>query len=206
METFRKLDQRARQSTGTLLEPLTRAEQDKLVRCMKTIEALLGDPDGHRRHWVLRPHQPGDLGWAVHRHGLVMAREHDWDTEYEARVAGQAAEFLKKGPGRDRCWVAELDGETTGIVVLLEKDRSVAELDLLLLVPPARDFGIGSRLVAQCIESGRKAGFAKITARVSTVLEAARHVLKKAGFRVVRRENQQCFGHYLLFETWELKL
>lgn len=203
---FRKLDGRARQSTAALLSALTAAEQEKLVAGMRTIELLLGDPAGHRKHWVLRPRQPGDLGWAVHRHGLAMAREHDWDAGYEAQVAGKAAEFLLRGSGRELCWVAELDGEPAGIVLLLEKGRSAAEMDLLFVDPPARNVGIGSRLVAQCVESARKAGFAKVTARVSTVLEAARHILAKAGFRVTRKENQQCFGHYLLFETWELKL
>ncbi len=206
LETFRRLDERARKSTAALLEPLTQAEQDRLVASMKAIEAFLGDPDGRRKHWVLRNHRPGDLGWGVHRHGLLMAREHDWDAEYEALAAGTAAEFLLKGSGRELCWVAELDGEPAGIVLLLERSQTVAEMDLLLVDTPARDFGIGGRLIAQCIESARKAGFRKLSARVSTVLEAARHILKKAGFSVAHRENRQCFGHYLLFETWELEI
>jgi DNA-binding MarR family transcriptional regulator/predicted N-acetyltransferase YhbS len=205
-ETFRKLDQRARQSTGALLEPLTEAEQEKLVASMKGIEALLGDPAGRRKHWVLRTHRPGDLGWAVQRHGLTMAREHDWDAGYEAQVAGRAAGFLQRRFGREQCWVAELDGETVGCVLLLEKTAAAAELDLLVVEPEARNAGIGSRLVAQCVESARKAGFRVVTARVSTVQEAARHILRKAGFRAARKENLECFGHYLLFETWELKL
>jgi DNA-binding MarR family transcriptional regulator/GNAT superfamily N-acetyltransferase len=205
-ETFGRLNERARRSTAGLLAALSEPEQEKLVRAMGTVKVLLDDPGGRRKSWVIRPHRPGDMGWAVNRHGLLFAKEHDWDADYEALVAGQAAEFLLRRFGRDRCWVAELDGDTAGCALLMEKSQSVAELDLLLVDPPARGIGIGSRLVAQCVESAREAGFRRISLRASTVLSAARHVLQKAGFRVVRRDNQHCFGHYLQFETWELAL
>jgi DNA-binding MarR family transcriptional regulator/GNAT superfamily N-acetyltransferase len=203
---FARLDQRARESTATLIAGLPGAEQEKLVWAMGTIEVLLGDPGSRRQRWALRPHRPGDLGWAVHRHGLLFAREHDWDADYEALVAGRAAEFLLRRSGRDLCWAAELDGETAGCALLMERNRSVAELDLLIVDPPARGLGIGSALVNKCVESARKAGYSRLSLRASTVLAAARHVFEKAGFRVVRKENRHCFGHYLQFETWELAL
>ena len=52
----------------------------------------------------------------------------------------------------------------------------------------------------------RQAGYRKITLWTQSTLDTARHIYRKAGFRVVKRERHESFGHRLVGETWELKL
>jgi DNA-binding MarR family transcriptional regulator/N-acetylglutamate synthase-like GNAT family acetyltransferase len=206
---FATLDQRSRREVGAMLDGLSPRGQARLVEAMDAIEDLLGAVRDRSAGaaYVLRPPQPGDMGWVVHRHGALYAREYGWDERFEALVAGIVARFGQRfDPERERCWIAEKDGEIAGSVFLVKKSKAVAQLRLMLVEPRARGMGIGKRLVAECVRFARAAGYRKITLWTNSVLRAARHIYEQAGFRLVRQEAYQGFGHDLVSETWELKL
>lgn len=206
-EAFGTLDARARHQTAEMLSELSAAEQERLVGAMRSIEEIL---DGRRRvdePCVLRSHRPGDMGWVVHRHGVLYAQEYGWDEQFEALVAGVVAKFIQRyNPERERCWIAERNGQPVGSVFLVAQSKMVAQLRLLLVEPEARGLGIGPRLVDECIRFARQAGYRKIVLWTNNVLTAARRVYEKAGFRLVREEPHHSFGHHLVGETWELPL
>lgn len=206
-ETFARLDSRARESVHSLLAGLAEAEQERLVRAMVNIEMLMSPPEQRERRIIVRPHRPGDLGWAVHRHGLLFSNERDWDQSYESRVAARAAEFLtRQDQNRERFLIAELEGEPAGCVMVRAESERVAGLDLLLVDPPARGLGIGTRLVSEAVAFARNAGYGKMALEASHMLSEARRLFQKAGFRVVGKKHVQDFGHYLTIEKWELRL
>jgi ribosomal protein S18 acetylase RimI-like enzyme len=155
----------------------------------------------------MRAHEPGDMGWIIHRHGVLYAEEYRWDERFEALVARIAAEFIQKFDAkRERCWIAEREGAIVGSVMLVKKSDRVAKLRLLLVEPSARGLGIGGRLVDECARFARQAGYRKITLWTQSNLDAARYIYRKAGYRVVKRERHESFGHKLVGETWELTL
>jgi GNAT superfamily N-acetyltransferase len=174
---------------------------------MGTIESLLGERVEPKVPYLLRTHQPGDMGWVIHRHGVLYAEEYGFDEGFEALVAQIAAGFIQNFDAkRERCWIAERDGAMVGSAFLVNKTDRVAQLRLLLVEPSARGLGIGGRLVEECIRFARQAGYRKITLWTQSILGAARYIYQKAGFRVVKRERHQSFGHKLVGETWELTL
>lgn len=174
---------------------------------MHTIEDLLGARPEPKAPYMLRPHQPGDMGWVIHRHAMLYAQEYGFDETFEALVAEVAARFVRRfDPKRERCWMAEKDGEIVGSVFLVGRSKSVAQLRLLLVEPRARGLGIGARLVAECERFARQAGYRKITLWTNSVLVAARQIYQTAGYRLVREEQHRSFGVDLVGETWELTL
>ncbi len=203
---FGALEAKSKAGVSQMLERLSPAEQNQLTGAMGTIESLLGEPAEPKAPYLLRTHQPGDMGWVIHRHGVLYAQEYGWDERFEALVAQIAAEFIQKFDARrERCWIAERDGAIVGSVFLVKQSDRVAKLRLLLVEPSARGLGIGGRLVDECIRFARQAGYRKITLWTQSNLDAARHIYRKAGFRVVKREPHESFGYKLTAETWEKK-
>ncbi len=210
-EAFATLDARSRDEIGTMLRDLSAFEQHRLIEAMHAIEGLLGAQPEHARAdetaYLLRHHQPGDMGWVVHRHGVLYAQEYGWDEQFEALVASIVATFIQRyDPKRERCWIAEKDGEIAGSVFLVKQSKTVARLRLLLVEPKARGLGIGTRLVSECVRFARPLGYRKITLWTHSVLRAARHIYEEAGFRLIAEEPRHSFGHDLISETWDLKL
>ena len=135
-EAFAPLHTRSRDEIGAMLGALPAAEQDRLVDAMRAIEGLLGARPEPKAPYMLRPHQPGDMGWVIHRHAVLYAREYGWDERFEAMVAEIAARFIQGfDPKRERCFMAEKDGEIVGSVFLVAHGKTVAQLRLLLVEP-----------------------------------------------------------------------
>jgi DNA-binding MarR family transcriptional regulator/N-acetylglutamate synthase-like GNAT family acetyltransferase len=207
---FAPLDARSDEQVAAMLGKLTSAQQKQLVAALHAIEDLLGEekrsPD--KVPYILRPHQPGDMGWVVHRHGVLYSQEYGYDEHFEALVAQIVAEFIKKFDAqRERCWVAERDGEIVGTVFLVRKSKKVCKLRLLLVEPAARGLGIGRRLVAECVRFGRQVGYRKMMLWTQSELGAARHLYQEEGFRLVKKEPHKSWSRGdLVSETWELKL
>ena len=191
----------------TLLGKLPPAEQNRLIDAMATIERLLGARAEAKTPYLIRPHQPGDMGWITHRHGVLYNLEYGWDEHFEALVAEIAARFIKNyDPKRERCWVAERDGEIVGSIFLVKKSQTVGQLRLLLVEPGARGLGIGKRLVSECLRFARQAGYKKVMLWTQNVLHAARHIYEAAGFELVHEGSHHSFGHDLTEQVWEVKL
>jgi DNA-binding MarR family transcriptional regulator/N-acetylglutamate synthase-like GNAT family acetyltransferase len=204
---FAPLDARSRREIGALMNGLGEPDQARLAAAMATVERLLGARRQNEAPYLLRPHQPGDIGWVVHRHGALYAQEYGFDERFEALVAEIVAKFIARFDSKkERCWIAERDGAIIGSVFLVKKSKTAAKLRLLLVEPSARGLGLGARLVEECLRFARQAGYRKITLWTNDVLHAARHIYVKAGFRKVGSERHHSFGHDLVGETWELTL
>jgi N-acetylglutamate synthase-like GNAT family acetyltransferase/DNA-binding MarR family transcriptional regulator len=205
------LEARSRTAIGAMLGRISVPAQMRLVEHMHGIGELLGQDAAARRAptpaYVLRPPQPGDLGWVIHRHGALYAKEYGYDERFEALVAQIAAQFVQRfDPRRERCWIAECDGAIVGSVFLVSRSRTTAKLRLLLVEPQARGLGIGRRLVDECVRFARSVGYRKLALWTQSDLYAARHLYAQAGFRRVSEEPHESFGKKLVAETWQLDL
>lgn len=209
--TFADLDKRARREIRVMLCSLPSGDQGRLLKAMGTVKALIAAPSSatpnQKEPYTLRPHRPGDMGWVVHRHGVLYAEEYGYNHRFEALVAKIAGDFLEKAdPKRERCWIAEKDGEIVGSLFLVRKSASIAKLRLLLVEPHARGLGLGGRLINECVQFARQAGYKKITLWTQSELHAARRLYKRAGFKLAGRKRHSDFGKPSVAEVWDLKL
>ena len=204
---FTGLDTRADDEIAALVERVSRDDWRRLTEAMRTIERVLSPTQEAKRSYLIRTHQPGDIGWVVFRHGVLYAREYRWDERFEALVAQIVADFVHNFDSRrERCWIAEQDGERVGSVFLVKKTDTIAKLRLLLVEPKARGLGIGHRLVNECIRFARHAKYQRITLWTNSILHAARRIYEQAGFQLVSEEPHAMFGENLTGQTWEVEL
>jgi DNA-binding MarR family transcriptional regulator/GNAT superfamily N-acetyltransferase len=205
--TLSTLEGKSNREVSGLLARLAVADQRRLLSAMDTIERLLGARPEPRVPFLLRPPEAGDYGWIVHRHGVLYAHDYGYNEEFEGLVASIVGDFAGKHDAkRERCWIAERDGEIVGSVFLVRHSEDVAKLRLLLVEPSARGLGIGSRLVDECVRFARAHGYRTLTLWTQSELVSARRAYERAGFRLVAAEPHHSFGRDLVGETWELAL
>jgi DNA-binding MarR family transcriptional regulator/GNAT superfamily N-acetyltransferase len=190
-----------------MLDPLAPADRAKLIEATRTIEQVLGAAPRPKPAYSLRPPRRGDMGWIVSRHAILYAQEYGWTEPFEGLCAQIVADFVNNFDSRrERCWIAETDGENAGCVMLVKDTDEVARLRLLLVEPSARGLGIGGRLVEECVQFARAAGYRKITLWTHSVLLPARHLYQQAGFRLVSSEPRRSWGQDVVSEIWDLPL
>jgi len=206
-KVFAGLDTASNEQVAQMLEPLDQAHREKLRVTLANLGRLLQPVESGEAGVVLRPHRAGDMGFIAHRQAILYTEEYGWNGEYEALVCEITAKFLRHfKPGRERCWIAERDGETIGSVFAVEDSKTVARLRLLYVDPSARGLGLGAKLVQECIHFAREAGYRKLTLWTNSVLKDARHIYERAGFVKTHEEPNHAFGRDLISQTWDLPL
>lgn len=205
---FRKLDGASQAQGRAVLDGMPPATRSQFINSLQTAERIL-NANAARPPYVLRPHRIGDMGWVVHREGIVYAEEYGWDETFEALVARIADAFITNfDPKCERCWIAERDGQSIGHVFLVKHpdEPHTAKLRLLFVEPGARGLGLGHALVNECVQFARTAGYKKIVLWTQSILTAAHRIYERAGFRLVKEEPHHSFGKDLVGQTWELDL
>jgi DNA-binding MarR family transcriptional regulator/GNAT superfamily N-acetyltransferase len=205
---FAPLEKRSQDLVGGMLGKLKDDDQARLVAAMHTIETLLGEPiAAPARAYSLRAPRHGDFGWIVSRHAELYAQEYNWGDPFEGLCAQIVADFVNNFDAKlERCWIAEMNGENVGCVMLVKDAPGVARLRLLLVEPRARGLGLGQRLVDECVKFAREAGYKRVTLWTHSILFAARRAYEKAGFTLTSSEKKHSWGEDVVAEYWDLTL
>jgi len=206
-KSFAELDERSGRVAEKMLLGLVEEDRHRLLHAMQTIETLLDTELKPPTPYLLRPHRPGDIGWIIHRHGVVYAEEYAFDETFEALVAEILVQFIRRhDPKRECLWIAEQAGERIGSVMIVDAGDQVAQLRLLLVEPRARGQNVGRRLIDECINFSKRNRYRKIKLWTQSNLLEARHLYAKAGFKRVSESAHKSFGQNLIAEFWELPL
>lgn len=205
-KVFSQLNAASTNEVRQLIAPMSERERSELVGSMQKIRQLLGN-QARPREYELRDPQPGDMGWIVHRQGLLYWDEYRWDWTFEALVCNIVARFVENfDPESERCWVAEMNEEVVGSVFIVRHDETTAKLRLLYVEATVRGMGLGARLVDECITFSRRKGYQRLMLWTNSVLVSARRIYEAAGFELIEENPHHSFGHDLVGQTWALNL
>jgi DNA-binding MarR family transcriptional regulator/GNAT superfamily N-acetyltransferase len=205
---FTELDVGSEAAIDRLIEPLDAGRRSELVAAMRAIRRLLGDKPADAAV-VLRPHRIGELGWLIHRQGLLYHEHLGWNGEFENLIARIYAEYAAAAAAPPKAlWVADRDGAVLGSVFVLaaENRPDTAQLRMLYVEPEARGRGLGTMLVRQALTFARASGYRRMRLWTQSALVPARRIYQAEGFRCVASARHHSFGVDLVGEHWELEL
>jgi DNA-binding MarR family transcriptional regulator/GNAT superfamily N-acetyltransferase len=202
---FDQLDSRQREVVQRYLHRLDAGSQHRLVSSLETAQELLESKEVSP--FQIRTFRPGDMGLIASRQAVLYQEKFGWSSNIEVNVGEVTTNFLRNfKTGREQCWVAEVDGQIAGSVFLTDEKGGVCRLRLLYVEPAFQGRGIGEALVSTCVEFARSVGYARMTLWTQSILEGARRIYARHGFRVAEEKDHMLFGMPLHGETWELQL
>jgi GNAT superfamily N-acetyltransferase len=151
--------------------------------------------------------RPGDLGYVVYRHGVLYSREYDYGLSFEMYVAEGIAEFYRNYDSeRDRVWVCEHGEAIVGFLLLMHRDRAVAQLRYFYLEPEYRGVGLGKRLMELYMEFLVNRNYRTSYLWTTNELNAAASLYVRHGFLLTAEKESTIFGKPLLEQRYDLMI
>ncbi len=201
---FTALNERQRDKVAEMLQPLAPSARADLVAALGTARVLLGAPPPA---FTIRTFRTGDMGLVAARQSILYTEVYGWGRGIEINIGETTAAFLRNfKPGREQCWIAEVDGVMAGSVFLTDEGDGLCRLRLLYVEPLARGLGVGKALVRTCLAFARETGYTTMTLWTHTILETARRLYAAEGFQLVETAMHEEFGAPIQGETWRLDL
>ena len=202
---FHQIDGRQQAEVVAVLDRLAPSDRADLCAALRLSQALL-DQDA-RHAFTLRTFRPGDMGMIAARQSILYQEVYGWGPQIEVIEGEVTTNFLRNfKPGREQCWVAEVNGVMAGSVFLTDEGDGLCRLRLLYVESFARGMGIGNALVEACLSFAREIGYSAMTLWTHTVLTSARRIYAAHGFEIVETHVHEEFGAPVQSETWRLEL
>jgi GNAT superfamily N-acetyltransferase len=151
--------------------------------------------------------RPGDLGYVVYRHGVLYSREYDHGVSFEMYVAEGLAEFYRNyDPKLDGVWICGHGDVIVGFLLLMHRDREVAQLRYFYLEPEYRGMGLGKRLMKLFMEFLVSRNYRTSYLWTTSELDAAASLYMRYGFKLTMEKESTAFGKSLLEQRYDLMI
>ena len=206
-ETYARLREMSNVQIQTLVKDLSPEEKTGLAASMASIKRTLTKGSKEAGYYSIRSHRPGDIGYVIHRHGVLYAREYGFNHQFDAYVANGMGKFIESfNPEKEHLWIAEADGTIVGSVAIVHARENTAQLRWLIVDPAARRRGIAKKLLEEALVFVRQKEYTKVMLWTIDLLHAARNLYADAGFTLAETKESRVWGKVLNEEKWELEL
>ena len=150
--------------------------------------------------------RPGNIGYVIHLHGALYAKEYNYGIQFESYVAKGLCEFYEKyDPTRSRVWICEHMDKMMGFLLLMDRGES-AQLRYFLIEPEYRGIGLGSKLMNLYMAFLRECGYQKSYLWTTHELTTAANLYKRFGFQLTEEKESTSFGKPLREQRYDLVL
>ncbi|MBN1636264.1 MAG: GNAT family N-acetyltransferase [Deltaproteobacteria bacterium] len=152
---------------------------------------------------------PGAIGRIVELHGIYYQANWGFGSFFEAKVAGELAEFLNRFDEKhDGFWTALLDDRIEGSIIIdsIHADCDGAHLRWFIVSEQYQGAGIGSRLIKNAVDFCKNKDYTRMYLWTFEGLHTARHLYEKAGFELAEEHSGTQWGKTVNEQKFMLQL
>lgn len=158
---------------------------------------------------IAKGYVPGSIGRVAELHGLYYHDHWGFGLFFEAKVAVELSEFLKRyDDRRDGFWTVSVNGRVEGSIAIdgIHGESKGAHLRWFIVSDALRGKGAGNQLIHAAVSFCRRQGFNKIYLWTFEGLGAARHLYEKRGFRLAEEHKGTQWGTEVNEQRFECSL
>jgi GNAT superfamily N-acetyltransferase len=150
---------------------------------------------------------PGSIGRISELHGTYYHDHWGFGLYFEARVATELSEFLRRYDGnRDGLWIPTVNERPEGSIAIdgIHAHNAGAHLRWFILSDALRGKGVGRKLLARALLFCEQRGYKRVYLHTFGGLDAARHLYEDAGFTLVSQQTGVQWGTEVNEQYFEL--
>ena len=156
---------------------------------------------------ALRRFEPADAPWVVDQHERLYAQEEGYDSTFRALVTDILDGFIADhDPTRETGWIAEQNGTPVGCIFCVSAGPTTAKLRMFLALPEVRGQGLGKRLLTECMNFARSAGYTDMTLWTHESHKAACALYVAHGWTLQHSTPGHEFGVDVVDQVWTTRL
>ncbi|NIG56359.1 bifunctional helix-turn-helix transcriptional regulator/GNAT family N-acetyltransferase [Chitinophaga sp. Cy-1792] len=207
-QLLQTLEMEAKDDITALLTGLSDKQQEQLTTAMGTVQQVLSGENTPNGAITFRQQLlPGDVGYLIHLHGELYAREMGYNLEFEGHVCKTFHEMLATySLAKDRVFLAISGGKIVGSVAVLGSTRYLAQLRWFLVHPDFRGKGLGKKLLSDAIAFCKEKNYQTVYLMTTSMQTTAITLYKQLGFRKSGEKLLQQWGQQLYEQRYDLDL
>ena len=169
---------------------------------------MLASPPQDNEVTIRRELRPGDAQAIVDLHRRVYCPEYGRNERFVTAVAESLAGRIALGwpAAGGAVWLLERGGRVAGSMALTVEGQGVGQVRWVVFEPSLRGKGLGRGLLDALLAFARSAGMSMLRLDTFSALEAAGHLYRQAGFRVVWERERDDWGPPITYQGYELHL
>lgn len=203
---YNDLVENANRGVDKMIDNLSKGDLSKLVTSMERIESIYSEERSSHSEVLIRPFQPGDVGYVAYLHGNLYDKTYKFGQKFEYYVMKGLTEFMIDTDGGE-LWIAEVNGEIAGSIAITKFSDTVAQLKWFVLNENYQGMGIGKKLMETALNFSKEQNYQHVFLWTVSTLETARHLYKKYNFRLTEEKpNEEWTTTKLIEERWDLIL
>ncbi|WP_051507324.1 GNAT family N-acetyltransferase [Saccharibacillus sacchari] len=201
------LNRRVDDDVAEYLAGLSESDQARLMEAIRTIEEINDSraayvPDSR---YFLREAEPSDAERLTKTYETLFEQTFGHADEFHEVITDTNQKlFDPASTTRARCWIAEMNGESAGSIVVEPLDEKRMHIKLFMVESKRRGLGIGGSLLGEAIRFARQNGCQKLILWAVRDQIRLQRLLTRHGFRMRDRPSISYYGMKFDVECWEV--
>jgi len=167
---------------------------------------LIKPGGGPKMQNEISDYRPGAIGRIAEMHATYYHRHWDFGLFFEAKVATELAEFLRRfEKERDGFWTIRHEDRVAGAIAI-DGSRAAtdgAHLRWFIVSPEMHGKGLGRRLMTEAVSFCDRQAYRRIFLWTFAGLDAARHLYESFGFGLVFQQEGEQWGTRVTEQRFE---